>query len=72
VARDGTIWIRNLTDPEGSVAEWWQLDPTGEWAGRVHLPETASVLLANEEQLWTVEEDALEGERIVRYGIDRS
>lgn len=69
VGLDGALWIGLDEGPEGHV--YMVLRPDGEIAGHVQVPHNATVHLASDSFIWTVELDALDVPSVVRYVLQR-
>jgi len=71
VGTDGSVWVELFdTIPDGRT--WLILDLDGAPIGTVALPNTFSVIIANEGAVWGRQLDALEIPYLVRYAIGRS
>jgi len=68
VGMDGGLWLRGQPDGGGQV-EWYVLDPLGNPAKRVTLPSGVTVLAADQETAWGMEQDELDVPYVVRYRI---
>ncbi|WP_419936620.1 6-bladed beta-propeller [Candidatus Palauibacter sp.] len=69
VGNDGTTWLAGVR--EGGEREWLVLDGSGSAIGRIRLPGSSGVLLADLTECWVVENDALDISYVVQYGIVR-
>ena len=73
VGNDGTIWLRRfdpiVSESGESMTEWWVLDPDGTPLARAVTPSGLRVRAISEDMVWGVEQDEMEVEYIVRYGL---
>lgn len=67
VGRDGTIWIRQRLTADGSP--YLMLAPDGATVGRVVVPPSMRIMVAEASTIWGVESDSDGVESIVRYRI---
>jgi hypothetical protein len=67
--RDGTIWIRMRETPDGRP--YLVLDPQGDPVGRVVVPSSSVIQVADLSTVWPLDSDENDVESIVRYRVIR-